>query len=133
MIWAYLTRSDHSSLTSLRWICALASGTYFASELGTAGMVSVLESMKHIPFAARLSELLTLAGSTASNVRSCWAANSELPLLQRILRSADDSVAQADLTPSAAQQCGVIPFLVSIVSWIFLLVSVSGIADGMAA
>ncbi len=133
MIWAYLTGNDQSSLTSLRWICALASGTYFASELGTAGMAGVLDSMRLLPFSARLSELLTLAGSTASNVKSCWAAKSDLPLFSRIIQSAGDSVAKADSTLPAAEQCDVIPFSLSIVSWVFLLVSVSGIADGIAA
>ena len=133
MVWVYLTGNDQSLLTSVRWICALASGTYFASELGTAGMAGVLESMKPLPFSARLSELLILAGSTASNVRRCWAANSDLTLLSRIIQSTGDSVAKADSTLSAAEQCGVIPFSLSIVSWVFMLVSVSGIADGMAA
>lgn len=131
LVWACLAGNDQSALRSIRWICALASGTYFASELGTAGMAGVLGSMIPFPFTAKLSELMLLAGSTASNVRQCWVENAELPLFRRILESAGDSVSKANLNLPEQQSLGVFPLSVAAVSWIFLLVSISGIADGV--
>ncbi|MCD4708310.1 MAG: hypothetical protein K8S62_11300 [Candidatus Sabulitectum sp.] len=131
LVWACLAGNDQSALRSLRWICALASGTYFASELGTAGTAGVLRSMRMFPSAGKLSELMLLAGSTASNVRRCWMENAELPLFPRIIQSAGDSVSGASLNLPEQQPPGVFPLSIAVVSWLFVLVSVSGIADGV--
>ncbi|MCK5131184.1 MAG: hypothetical protein KAR40_03425 [Candidatus Sabulitectum sp.] len=131
LVWAYLSGNNQSTLRSIRWICALASGTYFASELGTGGMAGVLQSMRPFPFTEKLSVLMQMAGSTASNVRPCWVGNSELPLFSRILQTAGDSVSKANSVLPERKPCGVLPLSVAVLSWIFLLLSVSGIADGM--
>ncbi len=132
LAWAYFTGNEQSTLRSMRWICALASGTYFASELGTAGMAGVLRSMRPFPFTEKLSELMLMAGSTALNARRCWEENTELPLIQRILQSAGDSVSRASPDIPEQHPLGVFPLSVAAVSWIFMLVSISGIADGVA-
>ena len=51
--------------------------------------------------------------------------------MSRILRSASDSVKLADYTVSKPHDSGPFALPVAVVSWIFLLVSVSGIADGL--
>jgi hypothetical protein len=131
LAWASLTGNSLSILRSVRWICAVASGTYFASVLGSAGIASVLGSSGSFSFFRRLSRLMLLAGSTASKAGECWLNNSRLPLVPRILRSASDSVKLADYTVSEPQDSGHLALPVAVVSWIFLLVSVSGIADGL--
>ncbi len=130
LIWAYFVGDDSGYVRSIRWICALASGTYFAAELGTAGMASVLGSLESIPFTRRLSDLMLLAGSTAINVRKFWVDNSELPLFRRIIQSAGDSVAGAELHSPQRKPIGILPLSVAVISWVFLLISVSGIAEG---
>ena len=131
LVWAYLSGNNQSAVRSVRWICALTSGTYFASELGTAGIAAVLRSIKTVDFTGKLSELIIMAGSTASNVRQCWAENSDLPLFSRILQSAGDSVSKASSALPESNPSGVLPFSLAVVSWLFVLVSVSGIADGI--
>lgn len=131
LVWASLTGNSQSIFRSIRWICAVASGTYFASVLGSAGIASVLGSSGSFPLFHRFSQLMLLAGSTASKAGECWEMNSRLPLVPRILRSASDSVKLADYTVSKPQDSGPVALPVAVVSWIFLLVSVSGIADGL--
>jgi len=130
LVWAGLVGNSHSILRAVRWICAVASGAYFASVLGSAGIASVLGSAGSFSFFRKLSRLMLLAGSTASKAGQCWAENSMLPLIPRILQSASDSVKQADVAVSEPQNSGPFALPVAVVSWIFLLVSVSGIADG---
>lgn len=132
LVWAYHIGNNQSALRSLRWICALAPGTYFASELGTAGVAGVLRSIRPFPFAGKLSELMLMAGSTASNARQLWVENSELPFFSRILQTAGESVSEANPVVQEWQPSGVLPVLIAVVSWVFLLVSISGIADGVA-
>ncbi len=131
LAWASLTGNSQSTMRSVRWICAVASGTYFASVLGSAGIASVLNSADSFPFLRKLSRLMLLAGSTASKAGHCWADNSSLPLIPRILQSASDSVEQANVTIPKPRNSGPIALPVAVVSWIFLLISVSGIADGV--
>lgn len=131
LVWAHVTGNNLAVVRSVRWICALATGTFFASELGTAGMADVFLSMKSLPYTKKFSELLLMAGSTASNVRLCWAENADLPLVSRILRSSDDSVSKACPTRSERRSPGRFTLLVAVFSWIFMLVSISGIMDGV--
>jgi len=131
LVWASLTGNGQSLFRSIRWICAVASGSFFASVLGSAGIASVLGSFGSFSFFRRLSQLMLLAGSTASKAGECWVNNSRLPLVPRILRSASDSVKLADYTVSEPQNSGYFGLPVAVVSWLFLLVSVSGIADGL--
>ena len=130
LIWAFIEGSGHSTMRSLRWICALTSGSYFASALGTAGIARVMHSFSSIPFAAKLSDLMVMAGSTVSNVRHYWSEYSNLPLLQRILQSAVESVSNTSSDIIEAGEPAAIPVLMAVVSWVFFLVSVSGIAGG---
>ncbi len=132
LVWAYWGGNKSGYLSSIRWICAITSGTYFAAELGTTGIASVLGSVKFLPFAGRLSDLMLLAGSTAANVRKCWVENSDLPLSRRIIQSAADSVAGAELHSPQHNPVGILPLSVAVMSWVFLLISVSGITEGIA-
>ncbi len=129
LVWAFLSGNEQSFLRSLRWICALTSGTYFASELGTSGMAAVLMAMKGFPFTGKLAELMLMAGGTASNARQCWVENAEMSLFSRVLQSVSDSVANARPAPVELRPSGAFPVSVAVVSWLFLLVSLSGIAD----
>lgn len=131
LVWAFLSGNEQSSLRSLQWICALTSGTYFASELGSSGMAAVLMAMKGFPFAGKLAELMLLAGGTASNARQCWIENAEMPLFSRVLQSVSDSVEKARPVHGELRPSGAFPVSIAVVSWLFLLVSLSGIADGV--
>ena len=128
LVWSYLSGNEQGFQRSLRWICALASGSYLASELGTAGVALVLRSMRPLPLTGKLSELMLLAGSTAGNVKKCWKENVELSLLQRIIQSAEDSVSKAEPAVPEQTSTGKVPFYIAILSWLFLLVSISGVA-----
>lgn len=131
LVWAYFGDNKSGFIDSIRWICAITSGIYFAAELGTAGIAGVLGSVKSLPFAGRLSDLMLLAGSTAANVRKCWLENSDLPLSRRIVQSATDSVAAAELHSPQHKPMGILPLSVAVVSWVFLLISISGITEGI--
>jgi hypothetical protein len=129
LIWFYFSGNSQSTVRSLRWICAIASGTYFATVLGSSGIAAVLKS---IPFAAGLSDLMLLAGGTAFRAGACWAENSELPLVARVIQSASDSIGKAESVVPEKKPSDFFSLSVAVVSWIFLLVSVSGVADGIA-
>ncbi|MCK5786951.1 MAG: hypothetical protein KAH54_10400 [Candidatus Sabulitectum sp.] len=132
LVWSYFSGNGESLQRSLRWICALASGSYFASELGTAGVALVLRSMRPFPLTGKLSELMLLAGSVTGNAKQCWKENVELPLLQRIIQSAEDSVSKAEPVVPEQTSTAAVPLFIAMLSWLFLLVSISGIADGVA-
>lgn len=129
LVWTYFEGSQSGFIDSIRWICAISSGTYFAAELGTTGIAGVLGSVKFLPFMGRLSDLMLLAGSTAVRVRKCWMENSDLPLMLRISQTAADSIAGAELIPPQQKSVGILPLSVAAMSWVFLLISVSGITE----
>jgi hypothetical protein len=127
LIWAHLTGNADTAQRSLRWICTIASGTYFAVELGTGGIADVVRSVGSSSFARRFSDLMLMAGNTASNAREYWVRHSDLPLHRRILKTASDSVEKALPVESEIKQSGIVPVSVAVLSWLFLVVSISGI------
>ncbi len=131
LVWAYYSGNIPSSLRSLRWICALSAGTYFASELGTSGISQVFQSMKGFSAAKRFSHLMLLAGSVAEKSKEFWTDNADLPFKQRIFQTTSDAVSKATVTKVEKQSVSLSPILVAVISWLFLLVSISGIADGV--
>ena len=130
LVWAYYSGNHSSTLGSLRWICALSAGTYFASELGASGISQVFQSMNDFPFAEKFSDLMLLAGSVAERSKEYWTDNAGLPFKQRIFQTTSDAVLKATITKMEKQSINLFPLSVAVISWLFLLVSISGIADG---
>ena len=128
LAWAYFTGNTDTALRSLRWICAIASGTYFAVELGTQGIAGVLRSTGSFPYAEKLSDLMLMAGDTASNAKQKLAEEQSIAFVSRILLTATDSVENSRSVQSEIEQPGLLPVSIAVMSWLFLLVSVSGIA-----
>ncbi|MCP4646269.1 MAG: hypothetical protein GY852_00850, partial [bacterium] len=101
-----------------------------ASELGVSRLAEILRSMSSFPPAEKLSELMIIAGSTASNARQCWHIHAALPLPDRIIQSAADSVNRASPLSVVSDKPGVLPVVLAVLSWIFFIFSVSGITGG---
>lgn len=124
-LWAVATNHPESASRSLRWICAAASGIYFAGALGPSGIASVLSAAG----ARRLSETMALAGSAASSAGRIWKRNKDLPAAQRLWTTLKESASPAASIGVPFHPPGPFPVILAAVSWVFLLVSVSGRAS----
>lgn len=122
-IWASLSNHPESASRSIRWACAVASGVYFAGALGPAGIASVLRTAG----ARRLSHTMFLAGDAASAARMNWKRNRELPVRERVAVTVRDSISITAASPqNASASQGPFPVTVAVISWAFLLLSISG-------
>ncbi len=125
LVWAILTGNGVTTLRSLRWIAALAAGSYFAGALGTSGIACVLKKMGSVQSLRTLSETMETAGPAIRVARETWNRNTDLPVLKRVSRVLSESLAAQ---PENAEPGVVkaVPVAAAAVSWLFLLGAVSG-------
>ena len=121
-VWALLSHHPESASRSIRWVCAVASGVYFAGTLGPGGIASVLE----MAGAQRLSDTMSLAGDAVSAARLNWKRYGELPVRERVSVTVRDSVLISASPQIISGSQGPVPVAVAVVSWLFLLLTISG-------
>ncbi len=126
MAWALAAGNPAGSLTALRWVCALSAGVYFAGSLGPAGIASVLGLARGFPPAARLSEAMMFAGGAASAAGVRWRAHRDRPVRERLTAAVAEALRSPEPAAAPERPPGRLALFVSVLSWCFLLLSVSG-------
>jgi len=121
-LWSILSDHSASALSSLRWACAVASGVYFAQTLGPGGIGYLLG----IAGVKGLSNTMSIAGEATSAARLHWRENSDLPVMERAAAAVKNSLSGRESPQRADLSLGLLPVIVAVVSWLFLLVSISG-------
>jgi len=120
--WATLSNHPESASRSIRWVCAVSSGVYFAGSLGPGGIAAVLE----MAGAGRLSDTMSLAGEAISAARTNWREHRALPVRERALVTVRDSVSVKGYPRNVLVSPGPVPLTVAVISWMFLVISLSG-------
>ncbi len=127
LVWATVAGEPATAGRSLRWLAAVSSGLYFAAVLGPGGIASVIGGARSFPPAMNLSLTMLQAGGSAAAAGEGWSRGADLPVAERLAAALKHSL---EAEPLAVQDVhpGIIPSLVAIVSWGFLLLSASGAA-----
>jgi hypothetical protein len=122
MILAIKGGNDAAAAASLRWGCALASGSFFAVSLSAGGMAGVLQHLG----ASGLARVILLSGDTARRTRLAWMEYRSLPVAQRAARAVTQAVEGAVPVPVIRSGPGPASVSAAVLSWVLFLVSISG-------
>jgi len=128
-LWAWYTGNHVSAERSLRWICSLSAGVYFAVSLGPGRIAAVVRSISGLPPFQSFSDMMMLAGGTSAAAVEMWKKHSSMVFKERLFATVRDAVAAAEPKEPEPVSSGTIPFVTAVIAWVFLLVSVSGRAS----
>ncbi|PIE51206.1 hypothetical protein CSA37_13145 [Candidatus Fermentibacteria bacterium] len=124
LCWAWLSENDAAFHRSLRWICALSAGVYFARSLGPGGISLVLRSFYRCSFLTALADSIHTAGSAAASAGEVWREADSFPFGERIVHTLTGSIKAGkpvkDSVPDA------FPVAIAVISWIFFIAVLSG-------
>lgn len=127
LVWSSAAGEPETAARSLKWIAAVSSGLYFAAVLGPGGIASVMAGAGSFPPAATLSRTMLQAGGSAAAAGDGWSRGVDLPLTERLAAALQHSL---EAEPLAVQDVcpGILPSMMAVASWGFLLLSASGAA-----
>ncbi len=124
LCWAWLFGNYEAFHRSLRWICALSAGVYFARSLGPGGISLVLKSFHRCSFLTALADSIDTAGSAAASAGEIWREAGVLPLRERIVHTLTVSIKSGK--PVAESVPSAFPVSIAVISWIFFIAVLSG-------
>lgn len=126
-IWTYFFSSQNSYLQSLRWIASLASGVYFAAELGASGISSVLRSFS-LSFADKLADVIDLGGKVIVGVKPYWSKHKGATVSERVVLTVENSLADCSNEDCRDEKkINPLSIVLALFSWLIALVVISGV------
>ncbi len=127
LIWTYFFSQQNSTIKSLRWILSIISGVYFASELGSSGISSVLRSFQ-FSFAHKLADVIDLGGKVVLGVKPYWLQYKDVTLTERVVLTVENSIKNVSLLDTRKER-KIHPAAVTVafLSWLLVLLTISGV------
>ncbi len=130
--WALLW-SPEAVFPSLRWLSAVAAGSYFAWVLGAAGCALVLRKLAgrvrllEKPLEPVIFTLLA-GGPAAAAARGAWIRGAGKPLIpDRLAEVAEEVLTGVAPAEETAPEVGFAPVLLAGAGWLFLTLATAGL------